>query len=144
MAPVVAFNKLMVSAPFEIPSSGPPRRSANKVDLPAPFGPTNPIRSPRLTWSETSSKSARTAKDFESCETVSVAEARSVPSFDAGRNSPSRLKSNERSREISSDPYESFEFEMCFRSGGAAPSTRFTPKRGLFISTPGLGHVVPG
>ena len=36
-----------------------PRRSANKVDLPAPLGPTNPIRSPRLTWSETSSKSAR-------------------------------------------------------------------------------------
>ena len=31
MAPVVAFNKLMVSAPFEIPSSGPPRRSANKI-----------------------------------------------------------------------------------------------------------------
>src|SRR6266496_2437603 len=36
-----------------------PRRSANKVYLPAPFGPTNPIRSPRLTWSETSSKRAR-------------------------------------------------------------------------------------
>jgi hypothetical protein len=38
MAPVVAFNKLMVSAPFEIPSSGRPRRSANNVDLPAPLG----------------------------------------------------------------------------------------------------------
>jgi hypothetical protein len=37
MAPVVAFNKLMVSAPFEIPSSGRPGRSANKVDLPAPM-----------------------------------------------------------------------------------------------------------
>jgi hypothetical protein len=37
--------------------------------------PTNPIRSPRLTWSETSSKSARPAKDFESCETVSIAES---------------------------------------------------------------------
>jgi len=37
MAPVVAFNKLMVSAPFEIPSSGPPRRSANKVDA-GPIG----------------------------------------------------------------------------------------------------------
>jgi hypothetical protein len=42
------------------------RRSENKVDLPAPLGPTNPIRTPRLTWSETSSKSARPAKDFES------------------------------------------------------------------------------
>src|SRR5881409_4154475 len=75
MAPVVAFNKLMVSAPFEIPSSGRPRRSANKVDLPAPLGPTNPIRSLQLTWSDTSSKSARPAKDFESCETVSITES---------------------------------------------------------------------
>src|SRR5437773_2822119 len=79
MAPVVAFNKLMVSAPFEIPSSGPPRRSANKVDLPAPLGPTNPIRSRRLTWSETSSKSARPAKDFESCKTVNIAESAQCP-----------------------------------------------------------------
>src|SRR5437667_2066967 len=75
MAPVVVFNKLMVSAPFEIPSSGRQRRSANNVDLPAPLGPTKPIRSPRLTWSETSSKSARPAKDFESCETVSITES---------------------------------------------------------------------
>src|SRR5205809_2516353 len=60
-----------------LPLSGEtsPRRSANKVDFPAPLGPTNPIRSPRLTWSETSSKSARPAKDFESCETVSIAES---------------------------------------------------------------------
>jgi hypothetical protein len=28
-----------------------------------------------LTWSETSSKSARPAKDFESCETISTAES---------------------------------------------------------------------
>jgi hypothetical protein len=40
-----------------------------------------------LTWSETSSKSARPAKDFESCETVSIAAARSVPLFDTHRNS---------------------------------------------------------
>src|SRR5882724_3130515 len=33
------------------------------------------IRSPRLTWSDTSSKSARPAKDFESCETVSITES---------------------------------------------------------------------
>src|SRR2546421_7525186 len=45
------------------------------VPLSSPLGPTNPIRSPRLTWSETSSKSARPAKDFESCETVSIAES---------------------------------------------------------------------
>jgi hypothetical protein len=29
----------------------------------------------RLTWRDTSSKSARPAKDFESCETVSIAES---------------------------------------------------------------------
>src|SRR5206468_9090942 len=45
------------------------------VPLSSPLGPTNPIRSPRLTWSDTSSKSARPAKDFESCETVSIAES---------------------------------------------------------------------
>jgi hypothetical protein len=28
-----------------------------------------------ITWSDTSSKSARPAKDFESCETVSIAES---------------------------------------------------------------------
>src|SRR5438128_8114587 len=45
------------------------------VPLSSPLGPTNPIRSPRLTWSDTSSKSARPAKDFESCETASIAES---------------------------------------------------------------------
>src|SRR5216117_2015694 len=39
----------------------------------------NLIRSPRLTWSETSSKSARPAKDFESWETVSIAESAQCP-----------------------------------------------------------------
>src|SRR6266705_6893782 len=70
--PIVAFFSIAI-----VPLSGEasPRRSANKVDLPAPLGPTNPIRSPRLTWSETSSKSARPAKDFESWETVSIAES---------------------------------------------------------------------
>src|SRR5205809_6019867 len=64
-----------------VPLSGEtsPRRSANNVDFPAPLGPTNPIRSPRLTWSETSSKIARPAKDFESCETVSIAESAQCP-----------------------------------------------------------------
>jgi hypothetical protein len=32
-----------------------------------------------LTWSETSSKSARPAKDFESCETVSIPESAQFP-----------------------------------------------------------------
>jgi hypothetical protein len=32
-----------------------------------------------LTWSDTSSKSARPAKDFESCETVSIAESAQCP-----------------------------------------------------------------
>ena len=61
--PIVAFFSIAI-----VPLSGEtsPRRSANNVDLPAPLGPTNPIRSPRLTWSETSSKSVRPAKDFES------------------------------------------------------------------------------
>jgi hypothetical protein len=34
-----------------------------------------------LTWSETSSKSARPAKDFESWETVSIAESTQYPEF---------------------------------------------------------------
>src|SRR5205807_4579118 len=70
--PMVAFFSIAI-----VPLSGEtsPRRSANKVDLPAPLGPTNPIRSPRLTWSDTSSKSARPANDFESCETVSITES---------------------------------------------------------------------
>ena len=40
-----------------------------------PSASTSTIRSPRLTWSDTSSKSARPAKDFESCETASIAES---------------------------------------------------------------------
>jgi hypothetical protein len=37
------------------------------------------MRSPRLSWSDTSSKSARPAKDFESWETVSIAESAQCP-----------------------------------------------------------------
>src|SRR6266403_3969336 len=74
--PIVAFFSIAI-APLSGETS--PRRSANNVDLPAPLGPTNPIRSPRLTWSETSSKSARPAKDFESRETVSIAESAQCP-----------------------------------------------------------------
>src|SRR6266542_3418890 len=72
-----------------------PRRSANKVDLPAPLGPTNLIRSPRLTWSETSSNSARPAKDFESCETVSIAESAQFPPVRCPAQPLLRRKSNE-------------------------------------------------
>src|SRR5450759_2345421 len=50
------------------------RRSFSLCQSPR-LRPTNPIRSPRLTWSDTSSKSARPAKDFESWETVSIAES---------------------------------------------------------------------
>ena len=49
-----------------------PRISEKSVDLPAPFGPTSPMRSPRFTWSETSSKRTRPAKDLVTCETVSI------------------------------------------------------------------------
>ena len=41
----------------------------------ASVSPTVAGNKPKKTWSETSSKSARPAKDFESCETVSVAES---------------------------------------------------------------------
>src|SRR5690349_18521678 len=75
-----------------------PTRSANKVDLPAPLGPTNPIRSPRLTWSDTSSKSARPAKDFESCETVSIAESAQCPlvhrPVQLANHEPTRMNTN--------------------------------------------------
>src|SRR2546427_6287912 len=108
MAPVVAFNKLMASAPFEIPSSGRPRRSANKVDLPAPLGPTNPIRSPRLTWSDTSSKSAWPAKDFESCETVSIAESAQCPLVQC----PAQLLSREQT-----SPYARIDDLIRYKSG---------------------------
>src|SRR6266404_1457566 len=70
--PIVAFFSIAI-----VPLSGEtsPRINEKSVDLPAPFGPTNPIRLPRLTWSDTSSKSARPAKDFESWETVSITES---------------------------------------------------------------------
>src|SRR5213080_235039 len=85
--PIVAFLSIAI-----VPLSGEtsPRRSANKVDLPAPLGPTNPIRSPRLSWSETSSKSARPAKDFESWETVSIAESAQCPLVRCPAQLPSR------------------------------------------------------
>ena len=74
--PIVAFLSIAI---VSLSGETSTRRSANKVDLPALLGPTNPIRSPRLTWSDTSSKSARPAKDFESCETVSIAESAQCP-----------------------------------------------------------------
>src|SRR5438270_9968994 len=55
----------------------PPRRDLRPLaDLPyRPSASTSTIRSPRLTWSDTSSKSDRPAKDFESCETVGITES---------------------------------------------------------------------
>ena len=54
-----------------------PRRDLRPLaDLPyRPSASTSTTRSPRLTWSDTSSKSARPANDFESCETVSITES---------------------------------------------------------------------
>ena len=42
----------------------------------------HPLAAARLTWSEMSSKSARPAKDFESWETVSIAESAQCSSQD--------------------------------------------------------------
>ena len=42
----------------------------------------HPLAAARLTCSETSLKSARPAKDFESCETVSIAESAQCSSQD--------------------------------------------------------------
>src|SRR5204862_7767239 len=69
------------------PSSGDtsPRMREKSVDLPAPFGPTKPTRSPRFTWSDASLKSERPAKAFETCEIVSMGAAANVanPPLDA-------------------------------------------------------------
>ena len=46
--------------------------SEKRVDLPAPFGPTRPIRSSRLIWSETSLKRVRPANDLLIWERVSM------------------------------------------------------------------------
>src|SRR5581483_4229517 len=56
------------------PASGDdsPRMSEKSVDLPAPFGPTNPMRSPRFTCNEASSKSVRPANDLETRDNVSI------------------------------------------------------------------------
>ena len=43
----------------------------------------HPLAAARLTWSDTSLKSARPAKDFESWETISIAESAQCPSQDS-------------------------------------------------------------
>jgi len=48
-----------------------------------------------LTWNDTSSKSAWPAKDFESCETVSVAESAQCPLVRCPAQPLPRRKSNE-------------------------------------------------
>src|SRR4051794_5868501 len=44
----------------------------NKVDLPAPLGPTNPMRSSRFTCSVTPSNNVRPAKDLLTSEMVNI------------------------------------------------------------------------
>ena len=57
-----------------LPSSGEfsPSTSENSVDLPAPFGPTRPMRSPRLTCNEALRKSTRPPNDLVRLESVSM------------------------------------------------------------------------
>lgn len=56
------------------PSSGEwsPRTREKRVDLPAPFGPISPMRSPGLICSEASSNRVRPPKDLVTCEMVSM------------------------------------------------------------------------
>src|SRR5207248_8403529 len=55
----------------------------------------HPLAAARLTWSDTLSKSARPAKDFESCETVSIAESAQCCLVRCPAQRLSRRKSNE-------------------------------------------------
>src|SRR5437870_13214235 len=48
---------------------------SKRTNLELPFRESSRRAPRRLTWSDTSSKSARPAKDFESWETVSIAES---------------------------------------------------------------------
>src|SRR5208282_346382 len=67
------------------PASGDswPRMILSSVDLPAPFGPTSPTRSPDRSVSETSSNNSRPPNDFESPATVNMARCRKCFSFRA-------------------------------------------------------------
>src|SRR5437899_3851541 len=85
--PIVALFSIVI---WPVSGDASPRISENNVDLPAPFGPTNPMRSPRLTCSETSSKTVRPLKDLPSWETVSIRRTRSVHGPWARRNSGSQ------------------------------------------------------
>src|ERR1017187_1694332 len=57
-----------------LPASGSslPRMILMSVDLPAPFGPTMAMRSPAITFNETSSNSSRPPNDLESPATVNM------------------------------------------------------------------------
>ena len=52
---------------------------AKRVDLPAPFGPTSPIRSPRLTCKDTSSNNVRPANALQTPEMLNIKERRIWP-----------------------------------------------------------------
>ena len=73
-----------------------------------PSASTSTIRSPRLTWSDTSSKSAWPAKDFESCETVSIAESAQCPLVQC----PAQLLSREQT-----SPYARIDDLIRYESG---------------------------
>src|SRR5256885_1638453 len=68
------------------PSSGSPspRMRANRVDFPAQFGPTSPMRSPRFTWSDASSKRVRPPKALVTWEMVSMRAAANLANRRAG------------------------------------------------------------
>src|SRR5580704_18968326 len=57
-----------------LPASGSslPRMILMSVDLPAPFGPVMAMRSPDMTFNETSSNNSRPPKDLDSPATVSM------------------------------------------------------------------------
>ena len=54
------------------------------VDLPAPFGPTSPMRSPRLTCNEASSNSIRAAESLADFRNRQHIELRSVLLIEGG------------------------------------------------------------
>src|ERR1019366_260880 len=61
-----------------------PRISENKVDLPAPFGPTSPMRSPRLTCRDASSKSTCAPKALVIPEIVIISNCQAYYRLEGG------------------------------------------------------------
>ena len=61
-----------VSAPRPRPACRRPRCSRRIVDLPAPFGPTSPARSPSLTVKLTSCRTSTLPKDLATCSAYNI------------------------------------------------------------------------